>query len=471
MDLAAITEWTPTTTATSTTLSTIAATYVPALESKISNAVHTLTSKGSTIAKVDYISASRIIRGAQASLSIISAEQVLATATANDIQAQATQIIWQATENLLDLAWQENVYAIPRLNRAANIIFLIVFGISFVMTCLVCIKSRYWWFNVSWTCGTALEFLGFLGRVLSFSDMKIFDYYLLQLIALSLSPVFLMAGIYFLFGQLVVIHGRQYSLLKPLHYSYIFITCDVVSLVVQAVGGGMTSIAAQRYEDVDPGTNTMIAGIAFQVFSMTVFLIFWLVFCWRIYFRDVSTNDIKSSPYEKKSLMTFIKLLLNGNNPNRYKLEVLDKYYNPRYKELRNRPLYNYYALAITLAVIVVYIRCVYRVVELSEGFRGYLITHESYVMTLDAAMIGICCIIFWLFHPQFVMGSNLVIGLRSIVKNKDQEMGDTTTTTTTTTTTNSINKNNNEIVSDNEESNSQGQNTVNGESDQEYKE
>ena len=139
-----------------------------------SNAIDTLTSKGSTIDIVDYISVSRIIRGAQASLSIISAQQVLATATnintatatATDVQlqaqiqaqAQAIQIIWQATENLLDLAWEMNVYAIPKLNRVANILFLVIFAITFVMTCLMWIKSRYWWFNVSWTCGTALEF-------------------------------------------------------------------------------------------------------------------------------------------------------------------------------------------------------------------------------------------------------------------------------------------------------------------------
>ena len=443
MDLASITEWTPTTTPTSTTLSTIAATYVPALQSKLSNAIDTLTSKGSTIDIVDYISVSRIIRGAQASLSIISAQQVLATATntatatATDVQlqaqiqaqAQAIQIIWQATENLLDLAWEMNVYAIPKLNRVANILFLVIFAITFVMTCLMWIKSRYWWFNVSWTCGTALEFLGFLGRVLSFDDMTKFDYYLLQLITLTLSPVFLMAGIYFLFGQLVVIHGRQYSMLKPLHYSYIFITCDVVSLVVQAVGGGMTSIAAQRYENVDSGTYTMIAGIAFQVFSMSVFLTFWFVFCWNIYFRDISVNESKpSSYYQKKSLITFIKLLLNGDDANKYKLQVLDKHYNLGYQDLRGRPLYNYYAIAITSAVIAVYIRCVYRVVELAQGFRGYLITHEAYIMTLDAAMIAICCIIFMLFHPQFVMGSINVIGFRSIAKNQDQEMGDTST-------------------------------------------
>ncbi|CAX43863.1 RTA1-domain protein, putative [Candida dubliniensis CD36] len=460
MDLAAITEWTPTTTATSTTLSTIAATYVPALQSKISDAVHTLTSKGSTIANMDYISASRIIRGAQASLSIISAEQVLETATANNIQAQATQIIWQATENLLDLAWEENVYDIPRLNRTANIIFLVLFAITFAISCLMWIKSRYWWFNVAWTCGTALEFLGYLGRVLSFSDMKKFDYYLLQLIALTLSPVFLMAGIYFLFGQLVVIHGRHYSWLKPLHYSYIFITCDVVSLVIQAVGGGMTAIAAQEYRDANPGTYTMIAGIAFQVFSMSVFLLCWLVFCWNTYFLDVTAKETKQSPYQKKSLVTFIKLLLNGDDANMYKLKVLDKYYNPGYKDLRKRPLYNYYALAITLAVIAVYIRCIYRVVELAQGFSGYLITHEVYIMTLDATMIGICCIIFILFHPHLVMGSSIAIGLRSIAKNKDQETGD------------NLNKEKiNDIVSDNEESTLQGQNVFRGEPNQEYKE
>ena len=36
-----------------------------------------------------------------------------------------------------------------------------------------------------------------------------------------------------------------------------------------------------------------------------------------------------------------------------------------------------------TIAVIVVYIRCVYRVAELAEGWGGYLFTHEPYLMIL----------------------------------------------------------------------------------------
>lgn len=421
MDLGAMTNWTPTTMATSTTLRSVAATRASALVSSVSGAFETLLSKGSTIDNIDYVSASRIIRGGQASLTILSAEEVLATATAEDIKSQATQAIWNATENLLALEWEENVYDIHRLSRPANIIFLVVFAIMVLTTLLMWYKSRYWWFNVTWTCGTVLEFLGYLGRVLSFGDMTNFDYYILQLVCLTLSPVFLMAAIYNLFGQLVVIHGRHYSWLKPMYYSYIFITCDVISLVVQAVGGGLSAVAASEYDDVDPGTYTMIAGIAFQVFSMSVFLLFWFRFVWNMYFMDVNNEKI-GNPLQKKTFANYLKLLINGKSANEYKQNELEKYYVPQHRKIRERKLYNFYALGITLAVIAVFIRCIYRVVELAQGFSGYLITHEVYIMTLDATMIAICCIIFVLFHPQIIMGTGNVIGLKSMANSPQEE-------------------------------------------------
>ncbi|EGW33099.1 uncharacterized protein SPAPADRAFT_60406 [Spathaspora passalidarum NRRL Y-27907] len=257
------------------------------------------------------------------------------------------------------------------------------------------------------------------------------NYFLLQLICLTLAPAFLMGGIYFLFGQLVVIHGRQYSWLKPLHYSYIFIGCDVLSLVIQAAGGGQASIASQNYQDADPGTYTMIAGIAFQVFAMSIFLIFWFTFWFKVYFKiDTTGNEDKNlgygNKYQKKSLLNYIKLALNGKNADEYKRTVLDPNYNEKYSSIRSRPLYNYYMLAISIAVIAIYIRCVYRVVELAQGFSGYLITHEAFVMTLDATMIAIAAIIFVPFHPQIVMGASNVIRLKSISNNHDEkDVGD----------------------------------------------
>ncbi|EGW30693.1 uncharacterized protein SPAPADRAFT_56685 [Spathaspora passalidarum NRRL Y-27907] len=421
-----IANWTPTTTATSTTLSSIAISYAPALSTSLSEAVNSLTS--TTLNRKDYILATRAIRGAQASLTIISAEQVLATATDASVQAKATQAIWDATENLNALFWEENIYNIPSLNRPANILFLVLFSITFGYTLFMLIKSRYHWYNVAFTCGLALEFLGFLGRVLSFRNMTGDNFFLLQLISLTIAPAFLMGGIYFLFGQLVVVHGRKYSWLKPLHYSYIFIGCDVLSLVIQAAGGAQASIASQTYENAHPGTYTMIAGIAFQVFAMSLFLILWFMFWYNVYFKFSDLPPEKneeSSIFQKKSFPNYIKLLFNGSKANEYKKNQLEHNFNPKYKSIRQRPLYNYYALAISIAVIAIYIRCVYRVVELAQGFSGYLITHEAFVMTLDATMIAISALIFMPFHPQIVMGSSNVIRLKSITKNHDEKDGE----------------------------------------------
>ncbi|KAI5953704.1 hypothetical protein KGF54_003076 [Candida jiufengensis] len=418
-NLASITAWSPTTTATSTTLSSVPLTAASALQSSLLQAVHTLTSKGSTINNEDYISASRIIRGAQASLSIISAEQVIATATDDATKSRATQLIWQSTENLLNLVREENVYDIDRLNRPANIIFLVLFAITFLYCILIVYKSRYWWFNIAFVCGTALEFLGYLGRVLSFGDMSDFNFYLLQLIALTIAPAFLMGGIYYVFALLCVIMGRKFSLLKPLVYSYVFIACDVISLVIQAVGGGIAAVAAQNYESAHAGEAIMVTGIAFQVFSMSIYLILWFIFLWNIFFKvDILDSQQKWKP----SIKNFLRLFFNTSEAQKYKETQLEHNYNPKFKSIRNRPLFNYYPLAITIAVATIYIRCIYRVVELAQGFRGYLITHEVYVMVLDATMCFITCLIFMPFHPQIVLGSNNLIRLKTITKNEDEK-------------------------------------------------
>jgi RTA1 like protein len=57
--------------------------------------------------------------------------------------------------------------------------------------------------------------------------------------------------------------GRHTSPISSATYLWIFCTCDLISLVVQAIGGAMASEAASR----DPpstskrGTNIMVAGI------------------------------------------------------------------------------------------------------------------------------------------------------------------------------------------------------------------
>lgn len=54
-------------------------------------------------------------------------------------------------------------------------------------------------------------------------------------------------------------------------YTIIFISCDVLSLILQAAGGAITSIADTKNLS-DIGVNIMIAGLAFQVFSLALFI-------------------------------------------------------------------------------------------------------------------------------------------------------------------------------------------------------
>lgn len=59
--------------------------------------------------------------------------------------------------------------------------------------------------------------------------------------------------------------------MKPKTYTYIFVTCDLISLILQAAGGAITSVADDQ-STRDKGVNIMIAGLAFQVASIAAFM-------------------------------------------------------------------------------------------------------------------------------------------------------------------------------------------------------
>ncbi|KAF6057489.1 RTA1 like family protein [Candida parapsilosis] len=167
------------------------------------------------------------------------------------------------------------------------------------------------------------------------------------------------------------------------------IACDITSLVIQAIGGGIASVRAENYENADPGTYTMIAGIAFQYPSQLA---------------SEKSDLVDPQQVLKPSVKNFFKLLINSKKTAEYKRNILEPYYNP-----------------ISLAIIAVFVRCIYRVVELAQGFSGYLITHEVYIMCLDALMLFIACTCLFL-PPHIVFGASNIIRLGDIKGNTDEK-------------------------------------------------
>ena len=177
------------------------------------------------------------------------------------------------------------------------------------------------------------------------------------------APTFFTAGIYVILGCYINVLGRQSSILSPKMYLWIFCTCDVISLVVQAIGGGMTASQSSKVNgDTSTGTNIMVAGIAFQLASITIF-----VTCAADFVRRCLRED-------------------------RHLLQGFDL-----------RPALVLFS-ATTFSLVLIYIRCIYRTIELAEGWNGYVISNERYFIALDGAMMAPAVIIFNFFHPGWLL-------------------------------------------------------------------
>jgi hypothetical protein len=71
-------------------------------------------------------------------------------------------------------------------------------------------------------------------------------------VALILGPAFQMMGAYILLGVLITSFGQQYCRLAPKTYVAIFLTGDLLSLIIQGVGGGIAA-SASTVEDANTG--------------------------------------------------------------------------------------------------------------------------------------------------------------------------------------------------------------------------
>ena len=145
-------------------------------------------------------------------------------------------------------------------------------------------------------------------------------------------------------------------------------TCDFLSLLLQAVGGAL----AATQDDTNPsdtGVNIMIAGLAFQVVSLTIFIALSLEFAWRA--RKARESDL-----------------------------------NFEFFNLRKRTMFRVLPYAIAMATITIYVRCVFRVAELQDGFGGELANNEGMFMAFEGPMIIIAVVVLTICHPGIAFGS-----------------------------------------------------------------
>lgn len=278
-------------------------------------------------------------------------------------------------------------------NFKFNTCMIVIWGILLTAHIIQLIYKQYW-FSIAFICTGILEVLGYIGRTWSHHNTTLMTPFLLNMICLTIAPVFTMGGLYYQMAKLIEIYGHKYSIIKsPMLYSYIFITSDIVSLAIQAAGGGTAGMAVANKTSTHKGDNIFVAGLAVQVASMATFLILWFSF---LHSTFVGTR------------LTY----LNQNPRKFYSKEIwsvnqhdIDYMYVKKYHYLRLEPdrwQFRYFTLAMSFAVLTIFTRCVYRLCELAEGWSGYLITHEWYFIILDSLMVSLATVTMTIFHPGY---------------------------------------------------------------------
>lgn len=185
---------------------------------------------------------------------------------------------------------------------------------------------------------------------------------------MTIAPAFLAAGIYLCLSRIVVTFGEENSRIKAITYPRIFIPCDVISLLLQAIGGGWASAASHSDKDPTPGNNIMIAGLSFQVFTLLIFIILAADFSLRTWKRvkELGASNALDSTHAK----------------------------------LRGSWVFQGFLWALAFCTLCIFTRSVYRVAELSEGWNGRLIETQSYFIGLEGAIVSAGVLAMNAFHP-----------------------------------------------------------------------
>jgi hypothetical protein len=211
------------------------------------------------------------------------------------------------------------------------------------------------------------ELIGWIGRTWSAECPTNLNAFLMQICTLIIGPTFFTAGIYIILGRLITLTGGK-GVTSPISarmYLIIFCACDIISLVVQAVGGASaaTAVSETPPKESSTGTNIMVAGIVFQMASITVFAALFVDFLRRV--RKIGngllTRDMKALIW------------------------------------------------ATTFSVVLIYVRSIYRTVELAQGWDGYLITREGYFLGFDGALMVLAVAAFNFAHPGYLLPKTVV--------------------------------------------------------------
>ncbi|KAF2443078.1 RTA1-domain-containing protein [Karstenula rhodostoma CBS 690.94] len=244
-----------------------------------------------------------------------------------------------------------------------NVFFAAAFGLAFILQVGLGIRYKTWTYMIGVGLGCLGELIGYIGRIQMHNNPYDNNGFTIQIVLLIFSPAFLAAGIYLTLKHIVINFGEQWSRLKPNWYTYIFIACDITSLVLQSAGGALAATADDNDQKaLDAGTDIMIGGIIFQVVVLAIFAAIVLEYSFRTYRRRSQLSPEALSLWSSTKFRLFVG--------------------------------------AVVVAYFGILIRCIYRIPELMGGWANDIMRNEPEFIVLEGVMILVTVVAQTAFHP-----------------------------------------------------------------------
>lgn len=240
---------------------------------------------------------------------------------------------------------------------SVNAFFAALYALCCLASLVIGVWSKTWTYTIALGGGTLLEAAGYGGRIMMNDNPWSDSGFRLQIVCLVLGPSLIAASIYLTLKHFVLYCGPQHSLLKPRLYPWVFIGCDIGSIVLQACGGGVAAAGADgNISLLNAGNNLIVAGIAFQVATMAACGLIILIYVWR--YRKAA--KVTGQMHEKSNY----QLSKEQGNVSLSKVKL--------------------FAAVVCLAYVTVLIRCIYRLPEMAGGWGNPLMRNEKEFLLLD---------------------------------------------------------------------------------------
>ncbi|EKM50076.1 uncharacterized protein PHACADRAFT_188436 [Phanerochaete carnosa HHB-10118-sp] len=255
------------------------------------------------------------------------------------------------------------------------ITFLVLFSLATAAYFATALWYRLWWLLPTAVLAGTGEIIGWSSRLWSSLNFLNNNAFVAQISCTIIAPTPFLAAIFILFSALSSRLGPNYGRLTPRWYSWIFLTCDIIALAIQGTGGGIASSSNVNSTEI-LGSHIMLAGIIFQLIALSIFMCLAAEYFYRFLtdrpYRSVPNNDSVATLYSRRQWTTKLKL----------------------------------FSAAMGFSTLTLFIRAIYRVIELADGWNGRVIATQVYFNVLDGAMVVLAMYSLAVFNPGYFLYS-----------------------------------------------------------------